>query len=95
MTAHGALFLWTGLTFLREAADAEFYLSPVLLNIAFAVWNSEARFEYEALFFAGWADCSPETARYTTRKTRFCCPLKSLPSFKKARKRPSVCATAL
>ena len=55
MTAHGALFLWTGLTFLRETADAEFYLSPVLLNVAFAVWNNEARFEYEALFFAGWA----------------------------------------
>lgn len=55
MTAHGGLFLWAVLVLLREAADAKFYLSPVLLNAAFAVWNGEARFGCEALFFAGWA----------------------------------------
>lgn len=55
MTAHGELFLWTALVLLREAADAKFYLSPVLLNAAFAVRNGETRFGCEALFFASWA----------------------------------------
>ena len=54
MTAHAALFLWAGLVFLRETVDAEFWLSPALLNIAFAVWNGEAGFDGKAPFVAGW-----------------------------------------